>query len=489
MTGEVGDDPVADLGRRRDTIRQEMGGLAKVARLHAQQRLTAREHIAGIVDAGSFREIGMFANSGDADDDATAGDGRIGGHGTIDGRPVSIVADDVTVKAATSSAVGSHKIQRIYEQAERAGNPFIYVGETGGARLPVGMTAAGYSSEPVFPWLAGRQRSLPVASLIVGDSFGGSSFVAGLSDLVVAVRGSCLAITSPRVIEIATGEDVSLDELGGTGVHSTRTGQIDLAVDDPRAGHRAIRSFLAGLRDADPVGTESDPEIAALVPRRRNEGYDMRRVLARLVDDGQLFELKPDFAPSMLTALAHIDGRAVGIIANQPLHHAGTLTPDGCSKAARLVCLCDANDVPVVFIQDTPGFMVGTGVEHDRLLARSMLFLQALVLAGVPKISIVVRKAFGLAFFSMGGSRMGSDLLVAWPGAEIGFMDPAVAENVLGEPIVDASFDPYAVAGLMNLDDVIDPAETRKVVADALRRLPARTDGGAAPLAAWPHWW
>ena len=494
MTGESDGaddiDPVADLKRRRDTIRQEMGGLAKVARLHAQRRLTAREHIAGILDRGSFREVGMFATSERADEAATTpGDGKIGGHGTIGGRPVSIVADDVTVKRASSSAVASHKIERIYDQARRAGNPFIYVGETGGARLPDNMTAKGYSSEPVFPWLADRRRAIPVATLIVGDSFGGSSFVAGLSDFVVQVQGSCLAITSPRVIEVATGETISMDDLGGPTVHATRTGQIDVAVDDERAGHLAIRRFLEALQDGEPVGTEPDPEMAALVPARRNLGYDMRTVLTRLVDDGDLLELKPDFGPSVITGLGRVDGRAVGIIANQPMHHAGTLTPDGCAKAARLICLCDANDLPIVFVQDTPGFMVGTEVEHDRLLARSMLFLQALVMAGVPKISIVVRKAFGLAFFSMGGPHMGSDLLVAWPGAEIGFMDPAVAENVLGSEIVDADFDPYAVAALMNLDDVIDPADTRTTIAETLQRHRGRTDEGARPLASWPIWW
>jgi acetyl-CoA carboxylase carboxyltransferase component len=502
----------------RERIRRDMGGAAKVARLRAAGKRTARDHIDQLVDPGTFREIGTFARSERPEDrDATPADGKICGHATIDGRPVTLAVDDVTVKRATSSLVGARKLQRTYEQAVRGGNPFVYLGETGGARLPDTLGAVGYSNEPVFPWLARRRREIPVATAIVGESFGGSSFVAGLSDFVVQVRGSTLAITSPRVIQVATGEQVTNEGLGGAAVHETRTGQIDVAVDTDDEAHEAIRHFLSFLpsragdelpRRPRAASIGPDPALAALVPERRSQTYDVREVIARLIDDGDLLELKPAFGAGLVTALGRIDGCPVGIVASQPASLVGSLTPDACGKATRLVCLCDAFGLPIVFLQDTPGFLVGTTVEHDRLLARAMLFLEALCLTRVPKLTVVLRKAFGLAFFSMGGSGMGSDLLVAWPGAEIGFMDPIVGASVLhGDELaglagderraeldrlareLGSDTDPMAIAAAMNIDEVIDPADTRAVLADALTRYAARLPARPSDLAAWPHWW
>jgi methylmalonyl-CoA decarboxylase subunit alpha len=451
------------------------------------------------------------------DRDATPADGKICGHGAIDGRAVTVAVDDITVKRATSSLVGARKLQRVYEQAVRGGNPFVYFGETGGARLPDTLSAVGYSSEPVFPWLARRRREIPVATAIVGESFGGSSFIAGMSDFVVQRRGSVLAITSPRVIEVATGEKVTGDALGGAAVHDRVTGQIDLSVDTDDEVYAAIRAFLSYLpaRADAPLPRGSgvgeigpDPAIADLVPQRRSQTYDIRDVMRRLVDGGEMLELKPLFGTSVVTALARIDGWPLGVIASQPAALVGSLTPDACAKATRLLCCCDAFGLPVVFLQDTPGFLVGTHVEHDRLLAAAMLFLEALVLARIPRLTVVLRKAFGLAFFSLGGSGMGSDLLVAWPGAEIGFMDPVVGANVLhGERLaaltseerrvelmriaeeLGADTDPRAVAAAMNIDEVIDPGDTRALLAAELGRLCARPPRRPSDLAAWPHWW
>lgn len=508
------------IAAARAAIREDMGGADKIARLHAAGRRTAREHIDAFVDAGSFREVGMWARSERPEDhDATPGDGKIGGHATLDGRPVSVVADDATVKRATSSLVGARKLQRIYEQAARAGNPFVYFGETGGARLPDSLTAVGYSSEPVFPWLARRAREVPVVCVIVGDSFGGSSFVAGLADLVVQVRGTTLAVTSPRVIEVATGEKVSMEDLGGAAVHERVTGQVDVVVEDVDEAYEVVRAFLALLPSragAEPPRSSARIDrgpvhaLADVVPEKRTQTYDVRDVLVHLCDDGRYLELKPRFGASLVTALARLDGRPVGVLASQPAYLVGSLTPDACAKATRLLCLCDAFGLPVVLLQDTPGFLVGTKVEHDRLLARSMLFLEALCLARVPRLTVVLRKAFGLAFFSMGGPGMGSDLLVSWPAAELGFMDPVVGANVLyGDRLaalegdarkeelhrlareLGADFDPRAIAAAMNLDDIIEPEDTRAVLADALDRVCADPAWAHAPsaLATWPHWY
>src|SRR5690606_14895734 len=302
---------------------------------------TAREHIAGLLDPDSFREIGTFVRSENPDHhDSTPADGKICGHGTIGGRDVSVAVDDVTVKRATSSLVGARKLQRVYEQALRGANPFVYIGETGGARLPDSLSAVGYSNEPVFPWLARRRREVPVATAIVGGSFGGSSFVAGLSDFVVQVRGATLAVTSPRVIEVATGEKIDDESLGGVDVHDQVTGQIDLAVESDDEAYEAIRAFLSFLpscadgplpRHAPRNDLGPNPALAAAVPERRSQTYDVRDVLRHLVDDGDFLELKPGFGASVVTALARIDGWPVGVIASQPAYLVGSLTPDACS--------------------------------------------------------------------------------------------------------------------------------------------------------------
>jgi acetyl-CoA carboxylase carboxyltransferase component len=507
-----------DFHTERARIRREMGGAERIARLHDAGRRTAREHIDGLLDRGSFHEIGTFARSENPEHhDATPGDGKICGHGTVDGRAVTVAVDDATVKRATSSLVGARKLQRVYEQAVQGGNPFVYVGETGGARLPDSLSAVGYSSEPVFPWLARRRREIPVATAIVGESYGGSTFVAGLSDFVVQVRGSVLAVTSTRVIEVATGERIDGQSLGGVDVHDRTTGQIDAVAETDDDAYAAIRQFLSFLpphagaplpRHPARADLGRNEALAAAVPERRSQTYDVRDVISELVDDGELLELKPGFGVSIVTGLARIDGWPVGIIASQPAQLVGSLTPDACAKAARLVCLCDAFGLPIVFLQDTPGFLVGTQVEHDHLLGKAMLFLEALCLARVPRISVVLRKAFGLAFFSLGGTGMGSDLLLAWPGAELGFMDPVVGANVLhGERLaalsgderraellrlaseLGADTDPRALAAAMNLDEVIDPADTRGVLADALGRFCSRPPTRPSDLAAWPHWW
>lgn len=474
-----------------------MGGSQRVARLHQEGRLTVREHIDALVDKDSFREVGTLATSLDPKQrDATPGDGKIVGHAMLSGRPIAIAGDDITVRRGSSSVVGSRKVGRIFEQAMSAGEPFVYLGQTGGARIPDALGAEGLAMVPPPVGLAARTHRIPVAAAIVGESFGGSSFIAGLSDFVVQLDGSCLAVTSPNVIKVATGEDIALEDLGGSRVHARRTGQVDRTAASIDEVNESIRTFLSYLpsnawspapriRAATIVRDET---IAEIVPADRRKSYDIRALIDSLTDSGTFFELGPDFARSIVTGLARINGHAVGVLANQPSAAAGTISPDGCQKAIRLLVLCDSFDIPVVSLQDTPGFMVGTKVEHDGLLDASMRFLQAWSLCGAPKLTVVVRKAFGMAFFSMGGSQMGSDLLVSWPGAEVGFMDPHVASNVVGGPVDPADNSPYRLAETMLIDEVIDPADTALVLADALDRLETRERRplDQRPLATWP---
>jgi acetyl-CoA carboxylase carboxyltransferase component len=331
------------------------------------------------------------------------------------------------------------------------------------------------------------------------------------------VEGSCLAVTSPRVFEIATGEVISFEEVGGIEVHARHTGQIDLGVATYEDAYAAIRRWLSYLPPnawteaprAEPTGSlEPDPEMTRLVPVRRTRGYDMRRVVARLCDPGSVFELQPLFARHVTCALGRIDGWAVGVVANNPMFQAGVLDPEACRKIIRLICLCDAFNLPVVFLVDVPGFMVGKRVEHGRILHMGMRMMQALQNAVTPTITVCLRKAFGLAWQAMNGAGMVNKGLYAWPGAEIGFMDPDVGVNVAYAARLDAIDDPdereaerrllveqvgeatspYEAAGTMRIDEIIDPATTRAVLAADLARLSTRRvpPPEQRPLSYWP---
>ena len=507
MSEEEGPDPVAELHRRRDAVRAQMGGAHRIERLHARGERTVREHIDALLDPGSFEEAGTFVHSARPEDAAdTPGDGKIGGHGTLAGRPVTVAGDDITVKRGSSSVMGSKRLTRLFAHAERCGHPIVYFGATGGARIPDTLGSAGFSQVPPGAALFRRSRRVPMATVIAGDSFGGSSFLAAASDLVVQLEGTCLAVTSPLVVEVATGEAIDGEALGGTAVHAGITGQADLAAATPEDAYAAVRRFLGYLpahtgerparTDGGPVAP--DPELASLVPRRRTRAYDMTRVLERVVDPDSLFVLGPGFGRSLLCALARIDGHAVGVIASQPKFFAGALDPAACEKAVRLLCLCDAFDLPVVFVQDVPGFFVGRKVEHDGMLKHAIRLQTALALSQTPKLTVLVRKSYGLAYFSLGGNDTGVDTVYAWPGAEISFMDPLVAANVVSGGDTErrdatlgamaAETDPYGAAGLMNVDEIIDPADTRPVLARALGRFAGRPParGWERPLASWP---
>ncbi|MFT7597425.1 MAG: acetyl-CoA carboxylase carboxyltransferase component [Acidimicrobiales bacterium] len=509
--------PVADFRQRRDTIRNELGGAARVKSMHDRGERTIRDHIDGFLDTDSFVEVGTFSRSENpADKDSTPGDGKIGGHGAVNGRPVTVWGDDITVKRGSSSLIGSRKLSRLIDHAFGAGNPIVHFGQTGGARIPDTLGTEGFVTVTPGGMLPIRQRRVPMATAIVGQSFGGSSFYAAHSDFVVQVRGSCLAVTSPRVIEVATGEKISFEELGGVDVHAKVTGQIDAVAETDDEAYDLIRQFLSYLPQnideppprlpfTDPI--VPDPTLYKMVPENRRRAYDMRPVLARIVDGGDYLELRPQMGRSVIGAIARIAGHPVAIMASNPMFQAGVLGPDSIDKMTRLVLLADSFGLPIIVLQDVPGFMVGQQVEHDKLLHKAITAQQALRLAGVPKFSLVMRKAFGLAYYAMGGNDQGFDLVMTWPGAEIGFMDPDVGANVLygGElaglspedrkaelavraDALRAATDPYDGAGVMKIDEVIDPADTRLVLAQALDRYAARPfqSGADRPLSSWP---
>jgi acetyl-CoA carboxylase carboxyltransferase component len=507
---------VADLRSRRDKIRTEMGGLGRVEALHASGLSTVRDRIGRLLDPGTFTEIGTFSESARPEDKgSTPGDGKVGGHGLIGGQMVTVAGDDVTVKRGSSSLVGSRKLHRLFDQALAGGNPLVYLGETGGARIPDTIGAVGHTSLNSFPDYTLRQRRIPLVTVIVGPSFGGSSLISAMSDFVVQIRGTCLSVTSPRVIEIATGEQATMEEIGGVDVHLKITGQIDVAADDEEQAFAYVRRFLGYLppnawtrppRSA-PRPPQDGPDLAGVVPERRSRAYDMHQVVRRLVDGSEYLELKPRYGRSVITALARIDGHPVGIVASQPMFEAGSVGPEACEKLCQFLPLCDSYGIPLLFLHDTPGFLVGKQVEHRGILQKAIRLQEALVLASVPKISVVIRKSFGLAHQVLNGSNMGADYILAWPGAEIGFMDPKVGANVIHYPElaaldpaeraevltkraseVAAGTSPYDAAGVLNIDEVIEPGETRQRIAARLAQLQGREPRPLSSrlLATWP---
>ncbi|WP_168854800.1 acyl-CoA carboxylase subunit beta [Novosphingobium sp. ERN07] len=507
---------VAELLARRETARRDMGGAAKVAAIHKSGGLTARDWIDRLVDLGSFREIGTFVQPIRHEQrNGAYSDGKIGGHAAVDGRPVSVGADDLTVKAGTDAHSNKRRSDKIFRQAMERGNPIVYFGQAAGSRIPDILGSETMSrGSGLGAWLH-RRRQIPAVMAIVGRSYGESSFNSALSDFVVQLRGATLAVTSTRVIEMATAERITEEELGGVDIHNDRTGQIDLAVDTPDQMIEAVQSFLSYLptnsrelpprREAQmPVPV---PDLRTLVPAERRRGYDMRKVLRAIVDDGDYLELKPRFGRSALTVLARINGRPVGIVASQPMFQGGAMTPEACDKITRFVCTADSFNVPLVFLADTPGFLVGTQVEQNKLLHKAVLLNQALFNVKVPRLTFVLRKAYGLAYFAMSGGSENSALLCGWPTAEISFMDPEVAANVVYGPELAALEDEarttraaelaaelkrgtsaYEAAAVMGLDEIIDPAETPVVIAEWLERLMANYDPINRPrvLSTWP---
>jgi methylmalonyl-CoA decarboxylase subunit alpha len=500
----------------RDLVTTQMGGPEAVGAIHAAGRRTAREHIAELVDAGSFREIGTFATFTDkvtAEHPGNYGGGIIGGHATLDGRPVTVAVDDDSLVQPAARSTG--KAARLYQMARQRRNPYIEIAQ--GDTVPdlgprPGKTgtdsARTFGAEPAFPALLERGRAIPVVTAVLGDASGASSFTAGLCDFLVRLDGARPSLTRSVT---ATGPERQGPADGGA------DGEADAIVASPDEAYAAIRGFLSYLPsfaggplpvtggDAEPG---YDDQIARLVPARRSRAYDMRAVIRRLCDPGSFLELKAGFARNIITGLGRMAGIPVGVLANAPMRMAGGLTPECCLKAVSFVCLCDAFGIPLLVLQDTPGFLVSAAAERDRAVSRVMTLLQAMSLTTVPTVSVVIRKAFGLAFVILDANRR-ADLSLAWPGAEIGFMDPPVAANVLFEPQIrqlpeaertaflagkaaelGVGFEPYGVATNLTVDEIIEPGATRSVVVGYLRTALATgpRPGVPGPLATWPRW-
>jgi acetyl-CoA carboxylase carboxyltransferase component len=510
-----------EILEQRKTRAMAMGGQEKIERHHARGRYTARERIDRILDPGSFLEVGMFNHSDiPGMEEKTPADSKVGGYGTIDGRRVILLANDFTVLAATSSRVAGRKEGDLKGAALRYGFPIVYLGEAGGARMPDIMGARGLASFggggfDTYLHLMSRVRKTPMVTAILGECYGMPTWMACLSDFVVQVKGTAMGVSGPRILELALSETVTDEELGGWKVHGQITGMSDRIAEDEDDCFRLIRQYLSYMPshcdELPPDGPVPDGagsnmgKILEILPEQRNRAYDMHRILNCIVDTGTLFPIRPTFGTSVITTLARIGGRVVGIVANQPMSQAGAMDTDGIDKVISFICLCDSFNIPLISFHDTPGFMVGKRAERNRVAAKVMNYMNVLGLVTVPKISIIIRKTYGMAFWNMLGSGCAVDFLVAWPTAEMSFVSPEIAANVVfGGKIPSAERDreewdrlarqmlddasPYGAAGMHYIHDVIVPQETRNYIIRALDIFRDSRNHGISEhkLANWP---
>ena len=462
-----------------------MGGEEKLQKRRAAGVLNARERLNRLLDPQSFVELGLFAKGMRPEvKDKSAADGKISGLGCIDGRPVAVMSNDFTVLGASSSVVNGKKMRHLREIAEKRGMPLVLLGESSGARMPDRMGASGRAILGQDPLEFRRSRTTPWISALLGDCYGSSTWYGCMADFVVMRKGATMAVASSRVTSLAIGQEVDPEALGGWDLHTGTTGLVDVAVGSDEEALDVIKRVLSYLPShADeaaptaPVPAGSDDaarDVLELFPESRSSVYDMRKVIKVLVDRDSMFEFKPRFGKSLVTALSRIDGKTVGIVANNPQFKGGAIDVDAMHKATSFLVFCDSFNIPLVFLVDQPGFLIGIEGERRGAPGRIMNWMNALSQVTVPKISVVLRKSYGQAYLNMGGGRS-SDALACWPTADLGFMDPSVAVNVLhsvrkeddperfaalGQEIARDS-SPWALAALYEAHAVIDPRDTR----------------------------
>lgn len=488
-----------------------MGGPDKLEKRRTAGVLNARERLDRLFDDGTFVESGLFGTSAFADDRATTpADGKITGFGKVRGREAAAVANDFTVKGASSSTTNMKKIGHVKRTATARGIPLIFLGESSGARLPDNMGARGMGSMlGLDPHQYLRSRESPWAAAALGLCYGSSTWYCCLADFNVMRKGAILAVSSSLLASLAMNDPVDPEELGGWRVHAEITGLADQVADTDEEAIDAIKTFLGYLPShsnepppiaAVPAGSGTQMErIAGLLPESRTQVYDMRKILRAVVDNDSYFELKARFGKAGVTALARLGGQSVGVIANNPLFKGGALDADACQKITSFIVLCDSYNIPILMFVDTPGFAIGVEAERKRAPAMIMNFMNALSLVTVPKLTVLVRKSYGQAYINMGGGR-NSDEFVAWPTAEVSFMDPNYAVTVVfGLKPGDPGFDDaragmqrdnsvYDIASIYAVQDVIAPHHTRDYLIRMLdvHRLRRSNGVGRHLMAAWP---
>ena len=505
------DEMLAELDRRRAHA-SAMGGEKKLARRRERGVLNALERLNYLVDDGSFVETGLLGASGMFAEDVakTPRDGKIAGFARIDGRDVAVCVNDFTVKGASTSATNSKKMGHIRRVATEKGFPFVHIGESTGARLPDTMGARGMGlllgNDPTQ---FRRTRESPWAAAALDTSFGSSAWLCCVSDFAVMKKGSTMCVSSSRLVSMAIGEQVDLEALGGWRLHAESTGLIDRFVDTDEEAMDEIKRFLSYMpshnMEAPPVApVTADPAqdqrpILDVLPERRTQVYDMRKIIRILVDRDSYFELKPRFGRPAVTALARLNGRSVGVIANNPLVGGGALSAEACRKIIDFQVLCDSFNIPLVRLMDTPGFVVGTDAERKGAPGWIMNFMNCTCLVTVPSVTVLVRKAYGRAYVAMGGGRH-NDEMIAWPSAEVSFMDPVFATTIVhGKSPGDEGFEEalahirkdievWDMATIYSVQNIIKPQETRDYLIRMLDVYRNRRDGevGQHHMQNWP---
>jgi acetyl-CoA carboxylase carboxyltransferase component len=486
---------VEDLAERRAAARLG-GGEEKIAVQHEKGALTARERIDLLIDDGTFTELGLHAGihysvRGLEGREAPA-DGVVTGYGRVDGRMVAVAAYDFTVMAGSMGMTGELKVTRLREMALTKRMPMIWLLDSAGARIQEAVGSLFAGSGHLFREEVVASGVIPQIAALMGPCAAGTAYIPGLADFVPMVKGrGSMALAGPHLVRAAIGEDVTQEELGGSRVHCRKSGVGDLEVGSDEECIEAIKRYLSFFpshnQEPPPVRECTDPvdrmdeELLDVLPESNRKPYDMYEVIRRIVDDGEWMDLKPQWAKTIITCLARMGGRPVGIVANQPKQLGGILDNDSADKAARFVNLCNAYGIPLVFLMDVPGFMVGTKVEEAGIIRHGAKMLYAVANATVPKITVVLRKAYGAGYYVMNGRAYEPDLIVAWPSAEISVMGAEGAVEIVFRKQVEAAEDPeamrqqlideyrkiidvYIPARNAMIDDVIDPRETRPTI-------------------------
>jgi len=500
---------LADFERRVQEA-QHAGSERAVEKQHAAGKMTARERIEALVDPGSFTEFDEFARHRSSNFGMDAkrpfGDGVVTGYGTVDGRPVAIFSQDVTVFGGSLGEVYGEKIVKVQDFAIKNGCPVVGINEGGGARIQEGVVSLGLYGE-IFQRNVHASGVIPQISLVMGPAAGGHVYSPALTDFIVMVdKTSQMFITGPDVVKTVTGEDVSLEELGGARTHNTKSGVAHYLAEDETDAIDYVKALLSYLpsNNLDPLPaldvppadvvlpdalTDSDLELDTFIPDSANTPYDMHTVLEHVLDDGEFLEVQPLFAPNLLIGFGRVEGRPVGVVANQPTQFAGTLDIDASEKAARFVRTCDAFNIPVLTFVDVPGFLPGTSQEWEGIIRRGAKLIYAYAEATVPLVTVITRKAYGGAYDVMGSKHLGADVNLAWPSAQIAVVgaqgavgilyrkelaaaeDPDTRRAELIAEYEDTLANPYIAADRGYVDAVIPPSHTRVQVTKALRVL------------------
>jgi propionyl-CoA carboxylase beta chain len=494
---------LAQLGHKVDES-LHAGSAAAVEKRHAEGRMTARERVEALLDPGSFVELDALArhraHGFGVEDKRPYGDGVVTGHGTVDGRPVCVFSQDFTVFGGSLGEVFGEKICKVMDLAMKTGCPVIGINDSGGARIQEGVVALGLYAE-IFYRNVMASGVVPQVSLVMGPCAGGAVYSPAITDFTLMVdQTSHMFITGPDVIKTVTGEDVTFEDLGGARTHNSKSGVAHfMAADEADCLEltKALLSYLpANNLEDPPVYDEEDLDalvddsfLDTFIPDSSNQPYDIKTVIEHVVDDGVFLEVQALFAPNIVCGYARIDGRSVGVVANQPTSYAGTLDIDASEKAARFVRTCDAFNVPILTFVDVPGFLPGTSQEWGGIIRRGAKLLYAYAEATVPKVTVITRKAYGGAYDVMGSKHLRADVNLAWPTAEIAVMGAQGAANILyRRELADADdpearrkelvadyedhfANPYIAAERGYVDAVIAPSATRREVIRALRLL------------------